>query len=91
VLFLHPTLLGEKDFPILQYCVALKGLPVLVLKPGWLALFPPVLVEGELRLYQQFSGVELTHLPVLVFPMAEAQWKLCGWTVVPVAPLEVQP
>jgi hypothetical protein len=72
VLFLHPTSLGEQDFPILQYYVALRGLHVLVLNPVWLALFLPMLVEGELRLYHQFSGVELTHIPVLVFPMVEA-------------------
>jgi hypothetical protein len=75
----------------MQYCIALKGLHLLVLNPGWLALFPPMLVEGDLRLYQKFGGVELTHLPVMVFPMTEAQWKLRSWTVVLVAPLEVQP
>jgi hypothetical protein len=37
-------------------------------------MFPPMLVEGDLRLYQQFGGVELTHLPVLVFSEAKAQW-----------------
>jgi hypothetical protein len=75
----------------MQYYVALKGLLVLVLNPGWLALFPPLLVEGKLRLYQQFGGVEMTHLPVLVFPMVEVQWKLRGWTVVPASPLGVKP
>jgi hypothetical protein len=91
VLFLHPTSLGDQDFPVLQYCIVLQGLHVLVPKPGWLALFLPKLVEGKLRLYQRFGGVELAHLLVLVFLLTEAQWRLRGWTVVPVAPLGAHP
>jgi hypothetical protein len=52
MLFLHPTSLAEKSFPILQHYVSPQGLFVLALKPRWLAMSPPVLVEGELRLYQ---------------------------------------
>jgi hypothetical protein len=62
---------------------------VLVPKPGWLVLFPPVLIEGELRPYQQSGGVELAHLPFLVFLSSGVQWILCGWTVVPIALLEI--
>jgi hypothetical protein len=69
----------------------LQGHSILVPKPGWLALFLPELVEGELRLCQRFGGVELAHLPFLVFLLTEAQWRLCGWIVVPVAPLGAHP
>jgi hypothetical protein len=78
-------------FPFSNTVLVLKDFLVLVLKPGWLVLSPPVLVEGELQLYQRCGVVELAHLPVLVFLMVEAQWKLRGWTVVPAALLEVQP
>jgi hypothetical protein len=71
MLFLHQTLHGEKYFLILQLGVVLQVLLVLVSKPGWLVLFPLVLVEGELRLYQLVSGVGLAHLPTLVLLMAE--------------------
>jgi hypothetical protein len=74
---------------VLHYCTILKELPVLVPKPGWLVMFPPVLVKGELRLYQQFDGVELAHLPFLVFLSLGAQWILCGWIVVHAALLEI--
>jgi hypothetical protein len=87
VLFLHQTSLGEKDFPVLQHFVSLRVLLVLVSKPGWLILFLPVLVEGELRLYQLSGGVGLAHLPTLVLPV---QWRLRGWTEGPVVPLRVQ-
>jgi hypothetical protein len=72
-IFLHRTSLAEKASLILQYCTALEGLPVLVPKLGWLVLSPPMLVEGELRLYQRSSGVELARLPVLMFLLIEAQ------------------
>lgn len=62
----------------MQHCSLLQGLPVLVLKLGWLVLFLHVLVEGGLRLYQQFSGVELAHFALLVFLLALAQWRLRG-------------
>jgi hypothetical protein len=76
VLFLHQTLLEEKYFPVLQLGTTLQVLLALVSKPGWLVLFPLVLIEGELRLSQLVGGVGLAHLPTLVLPMAEAQWRL---------------
>jgi hypothetical protein len=91
VFFLHPTLLAEKDFPMLQHCVGPQGIYVLVLKLGWLMLSPPMLVEGQLRLYQQSSGVELAHLLVLMFLLTEARWGLRGCTVMPVASLRGHP
>jgi hypothetical protein len=78
MLFIHPTLLEGKFFLILQLDDVLQVLPVLVSKPGCLVLFSLVLIEGELQLYQRTGGVELVHIPVLVFPMAEAQLRLCG-------------
>jgi hypothetical protein len=72
---LHQTLLGEKDFLIPKNYVAGKVLHVLMLNHGWLALFLLELIEGELQTYQQFSEVELAHLPVLVSPLSEAQWN----------------
>jgi hypothetical protein len=90
VLFLHRTLLGGKSFPILQLDVVLQVFLVLASKPGWLVLFPLVLVEGELRLYQLIGGVGLACFLALVFPMVEADWRLCDWTVVLVVPLRVQ-
>jgi hypothetical protein len=78
VIFLRRNSLGGKSFPILQLDVVLKELLVLASKPGWLVLFPLVLIEGELRLYHLIGGVGLARLPALVFPMAEAQWRLRG-------------
>ena len=89
MLFLHLTSLQERYFPIFQFDVVQKVLLVLASNPGWLVLFPLVLVEGELQLYQLIGGVGLAHLPTLVFPMEEVQWRLHGWTVVPIVPLEV--
>jgi hypothetical protein len=89
--FLHPTLLAEKYFPILQHGIAPQGLSVLLLKLGFLVLSLPELVRGELQLYHRCSVVKLAHHLVLVFPMVEVQWKLRGWTVFPAALLEVQP
>jgi hypothetical protein len=51
MLFLRRTSLGGKSFPVLQHDVVLQVLLVLASKPGWLVLFPLVLVEGELRLH----------------------------------------
>jgi hypothetical protein len=87
VLFLHQTLLGEQAFPFLQHYVSLRVLLVLALKPGWLALFLPVLIEGKFRLSRLGGGVEMAHLPILVIL---AQWRLQIWTVGPVVPLRVQ-
>jgi hypothetical protein len=86
VLFLPQTSLGEQAFTVLQHCIALLVPLVLVSKPRWLAMFLPVLIEGELRLYRLSGGVELAHLPILALP---AQWRLRGWTVGLVVPLRV--
>jgi hypothetical protein len=87
VFFLHQTSLLEKDFLVLQHCISLQVLLVLVSNPGWLDLFLPMLIEGELRLYQLGGGVGLAHLPILVLLV---QWRLCSWIVGLVVPLEVQ-
>jgi hypothetical protein len=76
VIFLHQNLLGDKSFPVLQLNATLQVLLVLALNPGWLVLFPFVLVKGELRLSQLVDGFGLAHLPTLVLPMIEAQWRM---------------
>jgi hypothetical protein len=90
VLFLHQNLLGEKYFPVLQLDAALQVLISLASKPGWLVLFPLVLVEGELRLSYLVGGVGLSHFPTLVLPMAGTQWRLHDWTEGLVVPLRFQ-
>ena len=67
VLFLPPTSLPGKYFLVLPYSIVIEGHFVLVLKPGWLSLFLPMLIEGKLRMYHQFGGVESAHLPLVVF------------------------
>jgi hypothetical protein len=83
--------LQSKIFPFCSTVFSPQGLFVLALKPGWLVLSCPELVEGELQLYQLGGVVELAHHLVLVFPMTEVQWKLRGWDVVPATLLEVKP
>jgi hypothetical protein len=70
----------------MHHFVSLRVL-VLMSNPGWLSLFLTVLIEGGLQSYRLGSGVELDHLPILALP---AQWRLHGWTVVPIVPLGVQ-
>jgi hypothetical protein len=72
MIFLHPTLLAKKYFPVLQNYVYPQGLSIIVLRPGWLFLSLPKLVEGEIRLYQRCSVVELAHHLVLLFLLIEA-------------------
>jgi len=72
-IFIRQTSLVEQDFLVLHYCASLADLPMLSPNPGWLALSPPVLIEGKLRIYPRYSGVELARLPFLVFRLIEAQ------------------
>jgi hypothetical protein len=89
MIFLHQTLLGDKSFPVLQLDVVLQVLLALASRPGWLVLFLLVLVKGEILLYQLIDGVGLAHLPTLVLPMADTQWRLHRWNEGPVVPLRV--